>query len=114
MYNEEIGAYVIELDDILFCFDEEPGLSEMRGIEILSKNYINNIDYLLDYVITELNGTYGVLSKEELKAKLGKPQIYPISEQIVYCDQEIDLQHIFSFEYKDENLKEFMYFSIDG
>jgi len=113
-YSDTYGAYVFETNSIIFCWDEKPG----EDAEVIATRtadlYFKNIDNIAQYIFDEIQDTFEVSDIEEVKEKIGRPIIAIDRTQATYCEQQFDDMHIFSFEYRDDDFQELVYFAIDG
>ena len=113
-YDDDIGAYVIEYDDVIVCWEEEPEGSRQAAADDVRAAYNRNIRHIAEAVLDEIKEIYDVTDADEVISKLGKPQIYPDNGEVVYCEHSFDDTHIISFEYSDNDFTDIDYVSIDG
>ena len=113
-YNEEYGAYLIEFDDAVICWDDEPDDGCMQTAEDVRNAYQNNIRHIAEVIYDEIKDMFDLADADEVIAKLGRPMIYPDNGQVTYCDSRFDDMHIISFEYLDDTFDEIEYVSVDG
>lgn len=113
-FNEELEAYTLEIDEILFSWEEEPEGDYESKAKTIAKNYKNNLSKIIEFMYEDIRDTYGDVELEEIKEKLGKPIIDIDNGQVTYCEQTFDYIHIFSFEFLDDKFNELQYFGIDG
>lgn len=113
-YNDEIGAYVIEYDDVFICWEEEPDDDYREIADDVRNAYNRNIKHIAEVVFAEIKEIFDVADVDEVISKLGKPQIYIENEQVVYCENSFDDTHIISFEYSGDEFNDIQYVSIDG
>ena len=50
-------------------------------MKVLAKNYKDNLDRIIDFILPELRGMYGDVSKEDVKIILGKLSLTITREQ---------------------------------
>ncbi len=113
-YDENMQQYYYEYEGLIFVWDEEPDESFMDKVMLLSKNYHENLDEIIRFMIQDLEDMYGEVSEEEVKNNLGKPTIDCDNGRVSYCEQTFDDCHIFEFEFFDDEFLDLQYFSIDG
>lgn len=113
-FNDEQGAYTLEIGDIVFRWEEEPEGDYENQAKIISENYKSNLSGIIEFMYTDIQEMYGNISLEEIEEKLGRPMIDMDNGQVTYCEQTFDDVHIFSFEFLDDEFSEMQYFSIDG
>ena len=51
---------------------------------------------------------------DDVKERIGIPQIDPELGTVTYCEQTFDHTHIFCFEFGDDEFEDLNYFAIDG
>ncbi len=112
-FDEDLQQYTVEYKGILFSWDEEPE-EYMDMIETISKNYWEQIDSIARYISADLEGMYGAHSIEQIKDKLGMPNIDPDNGEINWLEHTFDGEHIFTLEYLDDEFKELSYFMVNG
>ena len=83
-------------------------------VKVLSKNYKDNFDKIIDFMLPYLREMYGDISKEDVKTNLRKPIIDYNQGTVSYCDQTFDDWHIFEFEFFDEKFEKLEHFSVNG
>lgn len=113
-FNEDLQQYVFENENILFVWDEEPGDDYLETVNKLTKNYYDQLDGIIEFMLPDLIEMYGPVEPEEVKAKLGKPLIDHDRGQLMYLDHTFDYEHIFTIEYSDDEFKALQYFVVDG
>lgn len=113
-YDEDLQQYTYELNDLIFVWYEKPDEGYMEIIKKLSENYYKNLDSIIDYMKSDIEEVYGICSTDEIKSKLGSPQIDYDNGRVTYLNQTFDNIHIFEFEFLDDEFKDLQYFSIDG
>lgn len=112
-FDDDLQQYVCDYNGILFSWDEEPEEYE-ELIEKLSKSYWDKIDSIARYISADLEEMYGTHSVEQIKEKLGQPNIDPDRGEINYLEHTFDEEHIFTLEYMDDELEELSYFIVNG
>lgn len=113
-FNKDLEAYTLEIDGILFSWEEEPEGDYESEAQIIAENYKNNLSKIIDFISEDIREVYGDMELEEIKENLGKPIIDIYNGQVTYCEQTFDDIHIFSFEFLDDEFSELQYFGIDG
>ena len=113
-YSEEYKAYVIEFDDAVVLWDDEPDNSCAQVAEDVRKAYYNNIRHIAEVIYDEINGIFDVEDADDVISKLGKPIIAPDKCQVTYCECTFDDMHIISFEYMDDEFTDIDYVAVDG
>ena len=101
-FDESLQQYVYQYEDLIFSWDEEPKEQYINKVKALAKNYKDNLDRIIDFILPDLREMYGDISKEDVKNNLGKPIIDYNRGTVSYCDQTFDDWHIFEFEFLDE------------
>ena len=71
-YNDEYGAYALELDDMTICWDDEPDDSAEQMAESVREAYHRNIRIIAEAVYNEIKDMFDVQDVDEVIAKLGK------------------------------------------
>jgi hypothetical protein len=131
VYNSETHRYDSDSISVELCYDDlYEGIcdyqdsehfvrSRLRMAELLEKSYLENLDKIVDYMISEgLVDFYGDFTEEELtkeviKEKLGKPVIDIGREVVSYRNNKFKPFHIIEFEYHSV-LDKYFHFTIDG
>ena len=113
-FNESIGKYTCESNNLIFAWDEDPTEDMSETIEKLTKNYYSHIDEIVQFMMPDLKMCYGDVDPNTVKEKLGKPIIDYDNGTVTYLEQSFDSEHIFEFEFLDDAFEELQYFSIDG
>ena len=111
-FDEERGEYVAQLNGVEFVCDE-PQEGYKKEAQKLSKLYFEKLPKMIEFMLPELQQTYGEVDKDKLPQLLGKPTINLSTFQIMYMEQTLDDTHIIEFEYGDD-FEKFYYFNIDG
>ena len=113
-YSEEYEAYVIEFDDAVICWDDEPDDSCTQVAEDVRNAYFQNIKHIAETIYDEIKGMFDVADADDVISKLGKPVINPDNGQVAYNESLFDDEHIISFEYLDDEFNDIQYVSVDG
>lgn len=131
VYNNETHRYDSDIISVELCYDDlYDGVCDYRDsdhfmqsrlklAEGLEKAYIDKIDDIIDFMISNrLIDFYDKFSKEKItreviKEKLGKPVIDVGREIVSYQENRFKPFHIIEFEYIGV-LDKFCYFTIDG
>ena len=113
-FDESLQQYVYQYEDLIFSWDEEPKEEYISKVKVLAKNYKDNLDRIIDFILPELRGMYGDVSKEDVKNNLGQAIIDYNQGTVPYCDQSFDDYHIFSFEFLNNTFEKLEHFSVDG
>ena len=116
-YSEQYSQKILELNSIIFCCEEEQDGYEEEA-QNLSKSYYEKLSDIIEFMLhTRLLYFYGNyisgLNAEIVKENLGIPMIDLDMHQIIYCEQSLDDEHIFTVEYGDD-FNDLLYCSIDG
>ncbi len=112
-FDEDLQQYTVEHKGILFSWDEEPEEYEDM-IEMISKNYWDKIDSIARYISADIIGMYGAHSIEQIKEKLGIPNIVPDDCEINWLEHTFDDVHIFTLQYLDDEFENLSYFIVNG
>lgn len=113
-YNDDYEAYVLEFDDAIICWEEEPDKDYEEIANDIRQSYNRNIKHIAETIYDEIKDMFDIADVDEVISKLGKPQINPDNGQVVYCENSFDDTHIISFEYLDDEFNEIEYVSVDG
>lgn len=122
--DEDSGEYVAEIADINVtinsCTDDmvEYGKTVAEKYESCLPDII---EYILGNEVFGEDGEFGGITTEQLKSSLNKPEIrllagndrIPKTGVCTYCNQTLDDEHIFSFEFVNV-FEDLDYFTIDG
>lgn len=116
-YSEEYGQKILVMNGIVFCCEEEQD-GYIDEAKRLSEEYWDKLWDIAGFMLNDrLRDLYRdrceELDAEAVKANLGTPQINLDLSQIVYCEQTLDDEHIFTVGY-GEDLNDLMYCSADG
>lgn len=113
-FNDELDAYIIEINNIIFESEEEKEEDYIDNLKSIAENYYRELDNIIEFMLPDLNLCYGEFDKETIKTKLGKPVIDYDNGTVKYLEHTFDYTHIFIFEFLDDEFKILQYFSIDG
>lgn len=114
LYNEELGEYFVEIQNILFISEEQQDEDYVNGLKRIANNYYDNLNSIIEFMLSDLNEMYGETDAETVKKKLGRPTVDYDNGTVTYLEQAFDNVHIFSFEFLDDEFNEIQYFAIDG
>ena len=112
-FDEDLQQYFVEHNGILFTWDDEPEEYE-ELIEKLSKAFWDKIDSIARYISADIEEMYGAHSIEDIKKKLGIPNIDPDRGEINWLEHTFDDEHIFTLEYLDDDFEKLSYFMVNG
>ena len=113
-FDDDLEMYVSEIDGIIFAHEDEPIVDYEESLQDVAKKYWSNLDFIIEFMMPDLQEVYGDIDTEMVKAKLGRPTIDFDNGRVDYCEQSFDDIHIFRFEFLDDEFKDLQYFSIDG
>ena len=113
-YSEEDGAYICEYKGIVFTSDHEPEEEDRNTVRTLAENYHSNLNRIAKYIISEIKEIFGKVTVKTLLSKLGKPTIDYEAGLVSYFEQDFDRDHIFEFEFMDDEFEELENFTIGG
>ena len=113
-FDDDLEMYVSEIDGIIFAREDEPTVDYEESLQNVAKKYWSNLDFIIEFMMPDLQEVYGDIDTEMVKAKLGRPTIDFDNGRVDYCEQSFDDIHIFRFEFLDDEFKDLQYFSIDG
>ena len=71
-FNEDLEAYTLEIDGILFSWEEEPEGDYESEAQIVAENYKNNLSKIIEFISEDIREVYGDMELEEIKENLGK------------------------------------------
>lgn len=74
-FDESLQQYTYEHEGVIFVWDKEPDCDFIDKVELLSKNYQENLNRIINFMLADLKEMYGAVSEEDVKNKLGKPII---------------------------------------
>lgn len=112
-YNDELEMYAVEIKGIIFV-KEEPSDNYEKEMQVIADNYWGNIDFIVEFMLSDLQEIYKDIDAETVKANLGRPTIDFDNGTVDYLEQSLDNEHIFRFEVMDDKFNELHFFSIDG
>lgn len=113
-YNDEYGAYVLEDDEAVICWEEAPGADWKQTAETVTDAYYRNLRHIAKALFAEIGEMFGLSGTDAMLERLGRPTIYPDEGHVVYLDSTLDEIHTVSFEYLDDEFLEIDYISVDG
>ena len=113
-FDDDLEMYVSEIDGIIFAREDEPTGDYEESLQDVAKKYWSNLDFIIEFMMPDLQEVYGDIDTEMVKAKLGRPTIDFDNGRVDCCEQSFDDIHIFRFEFLDDEFKDLQYFSIDG
>lgn len=113
-YDEALENYAIEIRNIIFVSYKEQNSDYINKLYKLADNYHNNLNHIIEFMIPDLKEFYDELNENDIKEKLSKPTINYDNRTVNYLEHLFDDEHIFTFEFLDDNFEELQYFSIDG
>lgn len=116
-YSEQYDQKILELNGIIFSCEEEHAEYEAIA-QNFSKKYYDKLPDIIEFMLHDrLLDFYGnyirELNSDIVKENLGVPMIDLDMHQIIYCDQTLDNEHIFTVEY-GADLDDLLYCSVDG
>lgn len=115
VYNERYCDYRLRYEGLEFCWDEEPSGDYLDTVKVLAKNYHKNIDKIAAFMLEDIQEMYDEsITIDDVKERIGIPQIDPELGTVTYCEQTFDYTHIFCFEFGDDEFEDLDYFAIDG
>lgn len=113
-YSDEYEAYVLEFNDMVFCWDDEPDEDQVENVNVLREAYHHNIRDIAEEIYAEIKDMFDVKDVDEVISKLGRPQIFPENGMITYCEHTFDDTHVIDVEYSDDEFEQIEYVSVDG
>ena len=114
-FNETYDAYMLELDGILFRWDEQPDAAAEAAAAGAAKAYHKNIRKIAEFLIDDLiRDIWGISDPDQVIARLGRPQIALGIRQVVYAEHLFDNLHVISFEYLDDEFLRLQAVDLDG
>ena len=113
-FDEELQQFIYDFNGLIFAWDEEPETDDPYMLKKLADNYFSHLDTIIEFMMPDLKETYGDVTTKNVKTRLGKPVIDYDNGRVTYTEQTFDNQHIFTFEFLDDEFKDLQYFSIDG
>lgn len=114
-FDDELGEYVQEYKDMIFCRDDVPDEEEIETVEALKRAYNKNKKIIAKAIYEDLvKDIFGEMTLDEVIENLGIPQINPERCEVVYCEQTFDDEHIITFEFLDDDFEEIENICLDG
>ena len=113
-YNEESERFECDFKGIVFAVDQEPDDNDKNNVRLFAQNYAAHLDKIVTFMLPDLKDVYGKVTAKDVKAKLGKPRIDLGRYLVTYLEQTFDGEHIFEFEFMDDEFDELENFVIDG
>ena len=114
-FDENYDAYMLELDGVLFRWEEKPDAAAEQAAERTACAYHKNIRKIAEFLIDDLiRDIWGISDPDQVIARLGRPQIAPGLRQVVYCEHLFDQLHVISFEYLDDEFLRLQAVDLDG
>ena len=115
VYNERYCDYRLLYEGLESCWDEKPSGDYLDTVKVLAKNYHKNIDKIAAFMLEDIQEMYDEsITIDDVKERIGIPQIDPELGTVTYCEQTFDYTHIFCFEFWDDEFEDLNYFAIDG
>ena len=113
-YDEKLEMYVCEYRGLQFTTNHEPDDNARNTVRILAENYIAGLNKIVKFMLPDLKKIYGKVTVKTAITKLGKPTIQFENGIVTYLEQSFDGEHIFGFEFMDDEFEALDNFSIDG
>jgi len=113
-FDEQMEMFVCEYKGLMFSVDHEPDEQACDKVRILAENYISHLNEIVKFMLPDLKEIYGNVTVKTAAGKLGKPVIEFLNGRVVYLEQTFDGDHIFEFEFMDDEFEDLDNFSIDG
>lgn len=113
-FNNESGKYILELAGIFFIYEEYPDGDFVEDATYTAKYYHKNLFNIAGFMHNDIQEFYGKVDLQTIIENLGQPTIDIDNGQVTYCEQKFDNEHIFCFEFLDDEFNDLQYFSIDG
>ena len=113
-YNGESEQFECDFEGIVFAVDQEPDENDKNNVRLFAQNYAAHLDKIVKFMLPDLKDVYGKVTAKDVKAKLGKPRIDLGRYLVTYLEQTFDSEHIFEFEFMDDEFDELENFVIDG
>lgn len=113
-YNGESERFECDFKGIVFAVDQEPDDNDKNNVRLFAQNYAAHLDKIVKFMLPDLKDVYGKVTAKDVKAKLGKPRIDLGRYLVTYLEQTFDGEHIFEFEFMDDEFDELENFVIDG
>ena len=61
-FDESLQQYVYQYEDLIFSWDEEPKEQYLDKVKALAKNYRDNLERMIDFILPDLREMYGDIS----------------------------------------------------
>lgn len=113
-YSEDYGSYICEYKGIIFTLDHEPEDEDLNTVRVLAENYNSNLNKIAKFILSEIKELFGNVTIKTLISKLGKPTIDYEAGLVSYFEQDFDRDHIFEFEFMDDEFEELDNFTLGG
>ena len=113
-YDEKLESFVCEYKGLQFAADNEPDEQACNTVRVLAENYIANLNKIVKFMLPDLKEIYGKVTAKTAITKLGKPTIRFENGTVTYLEQTFDDEHIFEFEFMDDEFEDLDNFVIDG
>ena len=113
-FDEKMGMFVCECKGLLFSVDHEPDEKAGSTVRMLAENYHSHLNKIIRFMLPDLKEIYGKVTAKTAVNKLGRPVIEFESGRVMYLEHSFDEEHIFEFEFLDEEFEELVNFNIDG
>ena len=96
------------------CYGRYADDNDKNNVRLFAQNYAAHLDKIVKFMLPDLKDVYGKVTAKDVKAKLGKPRIDLGRYLVTYLEQTFDSEHIFEFEFMDDEFDELENFVIDG
>lgn len=98
-YDEKYEEFSAETDGVKFVCDEvEEGFEELAVR--LAECYRNRLAAIADFMLPDIIGMYGEMTREDLIGKLGKPTIDLGINMLFYLEHTLDNSHMIEMEFE--------------
>ena len=114
IYNEKYEQFECDFKGINFVLDHEPDEHDKNNVRLFAESYAAHLDKIVKFMLPDLKEVYGKVTAKDAKAKLGKPTIDLSKYTVTYLEQSFDGDHIFEFEFMDDEFDDLENFVIDG
>ena len=108
------AVYILELDDMTICWDEDPGEDHEEKARAIQIAYKRNLRHIADLIFEDVKGIFSPKDTDEVIEKLGKPRIYADSGEVVYSENSFDGSHSICFEYYDDEFDDIENITVEG
>lgn len=98
-FDDDLEMYVSEIDGIIFACEDEPTVDYEESLQDVAKKYWSNLDFIIEFMMPDLQEVYGDIDTEMVKAKLGRPTVDFDNGRVDYCEQSFDDMHIFRLSF---------------